>query len=178
MAEAITIARPYAKAIFELAEEKKALKEWSKMLKTLAMIAADKNMQPVLKNPLITTDQLTSLFFDVASGTLNEEAEHLIEMLATNKRLNLLPAITKIYEQYLADAERIIDVKVVSAYPIDSTRLKKLEQALQGYLNRKVTLHMRTDSALLGGAVIYAGDRVIDGSLRGKLNQLSERLCS
>lgn len=178
MSDVITIARPYANAIFELALEQNKLKDWSEVLKFLAVIAEDNLMQPILSNPLLSKAQVIKLFVDVAGGVLSEEVINLLNQLATKKRLSILPAISKVYEVCLADRERTIDVKVVSAFPIDEMRLKKLQTALQGYLNRQVNMRFALDRDLLGGAVIYADDQVIDGSLRGKLSRLSERLCS
>lgn len=177
MTDVTTIARPYANAIFELALEENKLKEWSDVLKLLATIANDKNMQSVLKNPLIAKDDLVKLFHDI-TGDLPQKAINLINELASKKRLNILPAISKVYEICLAERERVIDVKVVSAFPIDEARLKKLQVALQGYLNRQVNIKFAIDRELIGGVVIHAGNKVINGSLRGKLDRLSERLCS
>lgn len=178
MADVETIARPYAKAIFELALEENALKKWSDTLKTLALIASNPTMQPVLNNPLITKKQIVDLFSDVAGQSLDQEAINLLNELAGRKRMSILPAISTVYEVCLAERERIIDVKVVSAFAIDDARLQKLQLALAGYLNRQVNMRFAIDQKLLGGVVIYAGDQVIDASIRGKLNRLSERLCS
>jgi F-type H+-transporting ATPase subunit delta len=98
--------------------------------------------------------------------------------LADKKRLNLLPAIVGLYEDYVADHKKTMDVKVVSAYPIDEARVNRLRLALQENLKRQVTLQCSVDRSLLGGAIIYAGDQVIDGSLRSKLKKLADRLSS
>lgn len=178
MSEITTIARPYAKAIFESALEKNTLKEWSVALKNLAMIANNPDMLPLLNNPLLAREQLSSVFIDIAGKSLNDDAKRLVELLASRKRLDLLPAISKLYEIALAEREKTIEVKVVSAYQIDQARLQRLQHALQSRLNRQVSIQFAIDSALIGGAVIYAGDQVIDGSLRSKLKRLSESLCS
>lgn len=177
MLDVNTIARPYAKAVFELALEQKALLEWSNELKLFALIAGDKNMQTVLSNPLIPHDQLAGLFFEVA-GPLSKRAKNLISLLASRKKLSILGAISKGYDALLAEKERTIGVKVVSAFAIDKARLTKLQKTLQAFLNRQVIMELEVDKTLIGGAVIFAGDQVIDGSLRGKLNRLNERLCS
>lgn len=177
MSEMMTIARPYAKAVFDSALAKNTLPAWSKSLKQLGVIAGNSEMKRLLQNPLVTKKTLVDLFIDLAGPELSQDAKNLIDLLAERKRLNLLPEISKVFEKCLADHERMIEVKVVSAYPIDETRMRKLQGALQTYLKRQVTLQQSLDSALVGGAIIYAGDLVIDGSLRGKLNRLSERLC-
>lgn len=177
MPEITTLARPYAKAIFESAIEKNELKAGSKALTKLAMIANNKEMQPVLTNPLMSKKELASLFIDLAGDSLNEASKQLIMLLAEKKRLSLLPSISLLFQALLAEHERTIEVKVVSAYPIDQSRMQRLQYALQNNLKREVTIRCVIDRALLGGVIIYAGDQVIDGSLRSKLNRLSERLC-
>lgn len=177
MAEINTIARPYAKALFELALDSNTLKEWSLALTNLALIAGNQELKTVFNNPTISRQWLADLFIKVAGKSINEGGKRLINMLAERKRLNILPAIASRFQQCVAEWEKTIEVKVVSAYPIDSSRLQRLKQSLQNYLKRQVTLHCTTDKTLIGGAIIYAGDKVIDGSIRGKLNRLSERLC-
>ncbi|MBA2653608.1 MAG: F0F1 ATP synthase subunit delta [Gammaproteobacteria bacterium] len=176
MSEITTVARPYAKAIFESACEKHSLKEWSDTLKRLAFIASSKEMQPVLTSPLVPKEELASIFIDLGGESINEDSKNLINLLAEGKRLNLLPAIAKLFEDCVADLEKRIEVKVVSAYSIDPPRLQRLKQALENYLNRQVAIRFVVDNTLIGGAIIYAGDEVIDGSLRSKLNRLFERL--
>src|SRR5262245_15068556 len=119
MSDVMTIARPYAEAIFEIAIQNDELKRWSDTLKSLALIAGNKNMQPVLNNPLIPREQLADLFLDITGPALNQEAKNLVSVLASRKRLSLLPAISAAYENCVAEHERIIEVKVVSAYPLD-----------------------------------------------------------
>jgi F-type H+-transporting ATPase subunit delta len=177
MAETITLARPYAKAMFESAVEKNALAAWSLDLNKLALIASNKDMQPVLHNPLVSKKELADLFTGI-EGSQHDEINRLITLLAEKKRLNLLPAIAKLYDAYVSEKDKTMEVKVVSAFPIDSARLQRLTHALQNKFKRQIIIQCAVDSALIGGAIIYAGDQVIDGSLRSKLNRLSERLCS
>jgi F-type H+-transporting ATPase subunit delta len=178
MSEIRTVARPYAKAIFESALERNSIQTWARALKNLAIISSDKKMQSVLTNPLLSKQQLANLVTELANNSLDEENKRLVVLLAYRKRLNLLPAIAQLFEEYVAQRERTIEVKVVSAYPIDDFRLQRMQHALQDKLKRKVTLQCLVDPALIGGAVIYAGNQVIDGSLSSKLKRLSERLCS
>lgn len=178
MSEVTTVARPYAKAIFEMALERNALQEWSNTLGFLALLVNDAGMKPILKNPLLSKEEIGSIFVSIGADRLNKEAKNLIEILAAKKRLQILPAIASLYEQFVAERNKIIDVKVVSAYPIDSARIKRLQKALENNLNKQVIMQCAVDDKLLGGAIIYAGDQVIDGSLRSKLKRLSERLSS
>lgn len=180
MSEIMTVARPYAKAVFESALEKNRLEPWLVAIKNLALIANCPEMESVITNPLITKKKLVDLFVDVAGKSLEQadELKELVKLLAESKRLTLLPAIAEVYEQFILDYEKKIEVKVVSAYPIDDARMQRLARALQNSLKRQVTLECSIDRTLLGGVIVYAGDQVIDGSLRSKLKRLAERLCS
>jgi F-type H+-transporting ATPase subunit delta len=177
MSETATIARPYAKAIFELALKSNTLKEWLLPLKQLASIVENKSMQSVLNNPLFLKQDLIDLLIELAGKGLTREGRQLVKLLAEKKRLSLLPTMATLYEKFLAEHEKIMEVKVVSAYPIDSVRLQQLTHALQNKFKRQIELRCKVDKSLLGGAIIYAGDKVIDGSLHNKLKRLSERLC-
>jgi F-type H+-transporting ATPase subunit delta len=178
MSEKATIARPYAKAIFELALKSNAFKEWSLQLKQLTSIVENKSMQPVLNNPLFLKQDLIDMFIDLGGKGLTQQGQQLVKSLAQKKRLSLLPMMSKLYEKFLAEHEKTMEVEVVSAYPIDSVRLQQLTHALQNKLKRQITIRCTVDKSLVGGAIIYAEDKVIDGSLRNKLKRLSERLCN
>lgn len=170
-----TYARPYAKAIFELAIAEKSLTDWQKMLSLLSVITADKEMRPLIKNPKITPQQLATLFIDICDGALNDQGKNLVNTLAKYERLVLLPAIATLYDEYLINWKKMVEVKVVAAKAIDEQRLEKLKQALQKKLAREVILQCEENAALLGGAILYIGDNVIDGSVRGRLNKLIEQ---
>jgi F-type H+-transporting ATPase subunit delta len=195
MSEFKGVARPYAKAMFELALQRNSLNDWSNELNQLAFIAENKPMQSAVNNPLISRQALADIFLDIASDLQNgpsvqgdkkqtsargisQEVVNLVNILAQKKRLRLLTDIARLYEKFIAECNKTVQVKVVSAYPIDKTRLQRLTDALEDNLKRQVTLDCSVDNTLLGGAIIYAGDRVIDGSLSSKLKRLAERLCS
>jgi F-type H+-transporting ATPase subunit delta len=176
VSENMTLARPYAKAVFGTALENNTLATWSHALKILASIVANKEMQPILTHPRISKDQLADIVLSIAAD-LPREGKHLLNLLVEKKRLALLPVIATLYETFVRDHEKTIEVKVDSAYPIDPVRLQRLKQALQTYLKRQVSLHCTVNTTLLGGAIIYADHQVIDGSVRNKLKRLSESLC-
>jgi F-type H+-transporting ATPase subunit delta len=178
MAELSTLARPYAKAAFEYARDKNELSPWSEQLATAAAVTRDSTMGAVLNNPALTAEQQAQTLCDVCGDTLGAEARNYIAILATNKRLALLPEINALFAQYKANQEKSVDVEVVSAFDLADAARDKLAGALGKKLEREVKVRTSTDSNLLGGVLIRAGDLVIDGSVRGRLNKLAEALNS
>ena len=176
MAERSTIARPYAKAIFELALEDKKLDTWSQVLAIGATVVSDVRVKKLLASPLVTTDQLADLLIDIGGKTFDSEAQNFIRVLASNRRLGLLPEIAAIYEKLKADAERVTDVTVTSAAPLSEEQQGEYAAALRKRLKTEVRLHCEVDPTLVGGAILRADDLVIDGSLRGRLDRLATEL--
>lgn len=173
MAEQITVARPYAQALFKHAQEKGQLKDWSEILGVLATIAKDENMQLLLTSAHVTKDQCASLFIDIGGKAFPVEAQNFIKILAENHRLLILGEIATLYEQYRAEAESTVQAQVISAFPVDTNQRQKIAKALSKRLGREVHLECLTDDSLVGGAIIRAGDLVIDGSVNGKLEKLA-----
>ena len=171
-----TIARPYAAAAFEYALAKNALPAWENFLQSAALLVQDPSMTQLLESPKVTTTQRSELFCDVLASLLDTEKKNFIHLLAENKRLPLLPAIAELFANYRAAQEKSIAVHVVSAFALDESYQQKFVKALTERLQRHVSLDCKVDAALLGGAIIRAGDTVIDGSVRGKLNRLFESL--
>ena len=176
MAETTTIARPYAQAVFALAQEKGELAEWSQMLRFAAVVAADAEMLAMIDSPRVDSSQLASLFNEIGAEQLNDDAKNLIRVLAENHRLQLLPEIAALYEKERAAVEGTIVAEVITATTLSEARQNEIAAALTKRLGRDVTLACRIDESLLGGAVIRAGDVVIDGSVTGKLNKLANAL--
>ncbi len=169
MAERATIARPYAKAAFEYARDANALAAWSEGLKAAAEIVADPRVAPLTKSPAWSAADLVGLITDVAGAKLDAGMQNFVRVLAENRRLLLLPAIAARYEILRSAVENTVDVDVVSAVPLDAAQADRLRAALSTRLKRKVRMQNAVDATLLGGAVVRAGDLVIDGSLKGRL---------
>lgn len=176
MAELTTLARPYAKAAFEYARASKDLAGWSAMLATASAVAQQSVMQQVLSLPSYTADQKAQTFVDVCGESLSGPGQNFIKNLAANKRLSLLPHIAALFEQLKAAQEKSIDVEVVSAFTLSADLQEKLAQALSKKLSCDVRLQSSVDQSLIGGAIIRAGDTVIDGSVRGRLAKLAEAM--
>jgi F-type H+-transporting ATPase subunit delta len=178
VAERATVARPYAKAAFEYARGANALAGWSQALQMGGEIVADPRVALLTKSPSLTTADLADLVIDVAGAKLDAGMQNFVRVLAENHRLLLLPEIAVQYEQLRSEVENTVDVEVTSAVPLSGAQAQKLEQALSARLKRRVRMRTAVDATLLGGAVVRAGDLVIDGSLKGRLERLATDLGS
>ncbi len=175
MAEIATIARPYAEAAFELADQAGALPDWSQALANLARAAATPEMQAVLGDPAVSDAQLVDALLSVAAGA-PEPVRRFLETLAENKRLAALPAVREQFEKLRAEREGTVDARIESAFPLSEDQLAALVRDLERRFSRKVRAEVVNDPELIGGARITVGDRVIDGSVRGKLAAIAAGL--
>ena len=176
MAEKSTIARPYALAAFELAKEQNDLAKWSEMLGFAAVVVTDVVMQQYISNPAINQEQLTKLMLQVCDDQLDDVGRKFIKVRIDNKRLAILPEIVTLYNQHRAEAERTVDAEVISAFPLSDAQKSTLIEGLKKRRGRNVNLVSKVDENLLGGAIVRAGDLVIDGSVSGQLNKLTTAL--
>jgi F-type H+-transporting ATPase subunit delta len=178
VAERATIARPYAKAAFEYAGDAKALAEWSRGLEAAAEIVADPRVSALSTSPSLSAADLAGLVTDLGGANLNGAMQNFVRVLAENHRLLLLPEIAAQYEELRAAVENTVDVEVTSAVALDAAQSENLKRALNTRLKRQVRMQNSVDSSLLGGAIVRAGDLVIDGSLKGRLERLATELGS
>ena len=178
MAERATIARPYAKAAFEAAREARAFAPWSSGLALAAEIVIDGRVTALIKNPELPAPTVADFIIGVAGDKLDARMQNFVRVLAENHRLLLLPEIQAHYEAMRAEVENTVDVEVISAVKLDPAQADKLAGALNLRLKRRVNMRNSVDASLLGGAVIHAGDLVIDGSLKGRLQRLRTELTS
>lgn len=176
MSEYETLARPYARAVFETAQARGTLGAWSEMLALAVRVVGDPQFTAMLDNPRLTTSELAGLVIDLLGERLDEGGRNLIRVLADNRRLPALPAIAALYEHHRAQAEGTLEAQVTSARPLTAAEKETIAGALARQLGRRIELGCDVDERLLGGAVVRAGDLVIDGSVRGKLDQLAWRL--
>jgi F-type H+-transporting ATPase subunit delta len=176
MADRSTIARPYARAAFAEAREEKRLREWSEALDRAAQLIEDERVQALLASPHVTPAQLAELVVDIGGPHLDGQARNFVQTLAENRRLGYLPEIATIFRELKDAAEGMADVTVISAVPLNDEQQRTLSQALSRKLQREVRLHCELDPALIGGAVLRAGDLVIDGSLRARLDRIAQAL--
>jgi F-type H+-transporting ATPase subunit delta len=174
MSSALTLARPYARAAFALAREHDRLPQWSMRLGFSAQIALDPRVQALLGHPKLLAEDAVALL--LPPGEADPLFAQFLSVLADNGRLPLLPEITALYAQLRADAEHVVKATITSATTLDAAELAKLHDALKRRFGREVEIRTAVDPELIGGAIIDAGDVVIDGSLRNKLARLESAL--
>ncbi|MFI4954760.1 MAG: F0F1 ATP synthase subunit delta [Gammaproteobacteria bacterium] len=175
MKENNTLARPYAKAAFAYAEENKQIAAWAAALAGLASVVKVPEMDALLRNPKFTCEQILQVI-NACLPDLTSEVKNFIHVLANNHRLMLLPTISDLFAQYKAETERTITVQITSAFPLADAQRDQFAKILSKNLERQVYIESDTDEKLIGGAIIRAGDKVIDGSVRGRLMQLADSL--
>ena len=175
-AEATTIARPYAEAVFKRAAETGKLDLWSDMLGFLAAVVHDPAMAGLIANPKLDKARKGDLILEVGGGRLSDEGQNLVKLLADNGRLTVLAEIATLYERLKNEHEGAIDVLVTSAFAVNPAQEQALATALRNKLGREVRITSERDPELIGGVRIRAGDLVIDGSVRGRLSQLANVL--
>ena len=176
MAESVTIARPYAQAVFRLARENKALAAWSNRLQRLVAIAQDPQMTKVVGNPKFSAGQVADLFVSLSGEPDSQELASFIGVLAENERLDVLMQIQEIYEQLKGEDEGVKDALVTSAYPLDDVQLKNLMSQLETHFGSKLQPRVVLDAALIGGVKVAVGDQILDASVRGKLDAMATAL--
>ncbi len=176
MANLSGIARPYALAAFECAHEKQQLPEWKAFLESAACMAKDKRILTLLNHPEFSNSKLFDLFHGVLATLLNTERTNFLTLLAQNGRLYALPDISDAFNLYYDALEKISNVRVITAVPPQAAFTDKLIQALTNRIKRSVTLTCEIDPGIIAGAIIHIGDKVIDGSIRGKLSRLHTSL--
>ncbi|PWV62371.1 F0F1 ATP synthase subunit delta [Plasticicumulans acidivorans] len=182
MAETTTVARPYARAAFEHAKGKKSgLKKWSELLTVLATVVHDTAMQAAISSPALSFEDKAGLVLDVCRATVGDKAVsedfvNFVRLLAENRRLETVTEIAALYEMLKAEAEKSIKAEVRSAFELDDAQKAKIAEALKQRLQRDVDVDVVVDESLLGGAIIRAGDVVIDGSARGQLAKFATAL--
>lgn len=175
MSQALTLARPYARAAFATARDEGAFAPWSDALAFSARVAADPRVAALLGNPRLGRDDAVALLAPERHG---DTFARLLALLADSQRLPLLPEIAGMYEQLRADAERVVKATVTSATDLSADELESIRAALRRRFGREVDVSTAVDASLIGGAVIDAGDVVIDGSLKGKLARLQTALAN
>ena len=172
MAEAATVARPYAEAVFGLAQKAGALAPWSRALAGMARIASHPDMQVWIANPNLSARQLYDLFMSLVAGELPEELRNFLHLLIANDRLGLLPEIQAQFVQLKNEAEGVVEAEIRTAFPLDNQQLSGLVANLERRFKRRVQPRVSQDKELIGGVHITVGDAIIDGSVRGKLEDM------
>ena len=178
MAELTTLARPYAKAAFEYALSGNKLLVWSESLAYASAVASDAQIQQVLQNPGLTSVRKAEIFIEICESNLDENVKSFVKTLSENNRLSLLPVIFEGFEKLRLDEGAMMEVSITSAYELSEEEKTKLVNALKTRFNKEINMVSNVERELLGGLVIRAGDLVIDGSIKGRLQKLTEAMNS
>jgi len=173
MSELSTLARPYADAVFRMAQGENDLAGWSSRVATLAMIVSDAQVARLIADPAVSSDRVAGLVIDVAGASLGERGANFVKVLAENGRLTVLPEISVQFESLKANAESTVEATITSAQDLSQAQIDELVAGLKARFNRAVTVQVAVDAELIGGAVIAIGDQVIDGSVKGRLQRMT-----
>jgi F-type H+-transporting ATPase subunit delta len=176
MAEPVTIARPYAEAVFKLASEGNALAAWSDALANINGVVADELVQACISDPKVSAQQLEGLVLGVVGDKISGDARNFVQVLVQNNRLDLMPLICSHYEALKRDKEGVLEAKIISALQMSDEQVKRLVAQLESKYKRTVTVQVDTDASLIGGVKIIVGDKVIDATVRGKLDAMAAAL--
>lgn len=176
MSELTTAARPYAKAVFEMAQEAGKLNEWSAQLAAMSAVVNAEGSAALLGHPRMTKVQKATAFVEIAGDAIDAQGRNLLNVLGENDRFALLPEMAILFEQMKAEAEGAIEAEVISAQGMTASQQQAIAAALQKRLGREVKLVTKIDPALMGGAIVRAGDLVIDGSIQSRLKDMKAAL--
>jgi len=173
MAEYTTSARPYARAVFDLASRSSSVDSWSNALALMAAVATDANMQEMLDEPQLSKAQKGELMLKVVADKLDQQQQNLLRLMAENGRLRALPEVLNQFESFRAEAEGKVEAEVISAFDLTDEQVQAITSMLKSKLGRDVSITTSTDESLIGGVVIKAGDTIIDGSMKSQLESLA-----
>ncbi len=173
MRENITIARPYAQAVFALAKETDALAAWSQQLRLLKQVVSDPDMAVMLKNPALDGATLADLVVSICGDALDREGRNFVAVLAEAGRLAVIAEIGTVYEQLKTEFEQVVECRISSAYALSDTQRRIIADAVTARSGKRVTISGDVDRALIGGAVIRLGDTVVDLSVKGRLETMA-----
>ena len=176
MAEPVTVARPYAEAVFKLANESNALSAWADALANVDGVVADARVQASISDPKVSAQQLEGLVLGVVGDKLSGDARNFVQVLVQNSRLDLMPLIRSHFEALKREKEGVLEAKIISALAMNDAQVKALVAQLETKYQRKVTAQVETDASLIGGVKIVVCDKVIDGTVRGKLDAMAAAL--
>lgn len=176
MAESVTIARPYAEALFKAAKESGNLAKWSEQVALLGQVAANPEARAAIGDPNVSASQLVDLFRSACGTAVDAELANFIQLLSNNDRLGLLPEIAGLYESYKQAEEGTKQAEIVSAFPIDDNQVKALIPQLETVFKTKLEAAVSVDPTLIGGIKVIVGDQMLDASVRGKLDAMAVAL--
>jgi len=177
MSETLTLARPYARAAFETARANNALTAWSGKLGFAAQVIGDARVRALIGDPRLSNADLIGLLLPQGEPS-DSPCAAFLGLLVDNRRVSLLADIAALFEELKRESERVLQVTLRSASEIPATQVDAIKVALKKRFGREIDMQQRIDPSVIGGAVIDAGDTVIDGSVRGRLARLESALAN
>lgn len=176
MSEANTVARPYAQAAFDEARRLGDLKGWSAALEILAESLSNSEVRAVVSNPRVDKGKVEELVMALCGNQLSAQQRNFIRILMDHHRLDVATEILVMYEALRAEAEKFAEVTVASAFELSDAQQQKIAAALKARMQREIRLSCKVDKTLLGGVVIRAEDKVIDGSVLARLGEMANAM--
>jgi len=176
MLERTTLARPYAKALLEIAFAAKSYEKWNEALKNLCLIVEDAQVKSLLKDRTISLQKVADFFLELCQSFSDEKLRNFINILVFHRRVDVLPEITSLYQQMYAEKEHVVEVEFASPIVINEIEQENFKKMFGKYLSKTVKMRCKIDKELLGGFFARAGNYVIDGSIRGYLTTLKESI--
>ena len=164
----------YATALFELADEEKALDDVASDLASVsAMIDQSDDLKRLVRSPIISRDnQLSAMDAVLEAAGVGQLTRNFIGVVTRNRRLFTLPGMIKGYEALLAAARGEATAEVTSAQPLSNKQMSDIEASIKQAMGTKVAIDAKVDESLLGGLIVKVGSRMVDTSLKTKLSQL------
>lgn len=176
MSELATLARPYASAVFKRAKETGSADKWSQSLAFIEAVVTNQDVSGIIDNPNVSNERKSALMLDLCGEKVDPEVGNFLQLLVHNKRLGLVSYIMRLYEELKAQDEGYIEAEVFTAYALTKEAKAQFASSLEKKLGKKVHMKVAVDKTLIGGALVRAGDMVIDGSVRGQLKQMQKTL--
>jgi F-type H+-transporting ATPase subunit delta len=178
MAELVTIARPYAEAAFKLARDARSLERWSEMLALIEAVATDESIASRIGDPSVGERALESVMLGALGERLDGPGRNFVQLLIENGRLDVVSHVRTLFEAQRREHEGVVEAKIISALPADDSQTGALIAALEKKYGRKVNAQVEVDPELIGGARIVVGDKVIDATVRGRLDAMAAALAN
>ncbi len=176
MAELVTVARPYAEAVFALAKERDELSKWSDMLSLLVTVYYDPQLQAAIASPTVTLAEIERLILAVCGEQIDANTRNFIQLLVQNRRLPALAEIRRLFDLLKSEDEGVVEAQISSAFPLEGQQLEKIVSLLSKRYQKNISPSVGVDSDLIGGIMVQVGDKVWDASVRGRLQEMATAL--
>jgi F-type H+-transporting ATPase subunit delta len=173
-----TTARRYAEAVFQIAQRDDTVGEWLEQLDRVAAALTEEQVVRRLEDPAVPFAERHGAFRALFKDEMLEPLYSLLGIVLRRRRLELLPGIAREYRALYDRNAGIVEATATSAAELDQREVTALRERLEKITGARVELRLAVDPALLGGVQVRMGDQLLDGSVRGRLERLRERIAS